>query len=327
MNPPPLNFPASGARLAFLWIGLLTFAPAAARAQSAQQNTNATRPPDITAAAALFGGLEAEQNEDGTTSAPTSPGDADLGDQVIFQPPDQYTPLRISVQTQGNFTSNAGLTDSVELEDFYIYSELGVRYIPRITDSVFGNFSANYGIYRYNDHSSLDFDSLETTGGLMKVFSELNHLVVWANYGYTRLTEGHDGRAELLADHSIELGLYYPVPIREKHFAFASYLSAFSVAGDPDFARRNEHGLTLGYAFLPTKDVEISAYYQVFYYDYLRNGRRDFLHDIGLILERNLARGVSVGLQASYSFNESNIRDGDYAVGEIGASLVASIQF
>jgi hypothetical protein len=313
MNPPPVNFPASGARLALLWAGLLTFAPASARAQSAQQNTNAIRPPDVTAAAALFGGLQAEQNEDGTTSAPTSPGDADLG--------------RISLQTEGNFTSNAGLTDSAELEDFFIYSDLGVRYIPRITDTVFGSFSANYGLYRYNDHSSLDFDSFETTGGMMKVFSELDNLVVWANYGYTRLTEGHGGRDELLADHSLELGLYYPVPIREKHFAFASYLSSFSVAGDPDFARRNEHGLTLGYAFLPTKDVEFSAYYQVFYYDYLRNGRRDFLHDIGLRLERNFGRGVSVGLQASYSFNESNIRDGDYVVGEIGASLVASIQF
>ena len=313
--------------MAFLCIGFLVFTATAARAQLAQQNTNAVRPADIIAAAELFGGLNAEQNEDGTMSAPASPGDADLGDQVIFQSPNQHRPLTVSLQAQGNFTSNAGLTDADELEDFYLYSELNLQYIPRITDTVFGNFSANYGVYRYADHSSLDFDSLEATAGLMKVFPELKELVVWANYNYTRLADGHGSHDELLADHSLEFGIYHPFPIRDDHFAFVSYLSSFSVGGDPDAARRDEHGLTLGYAILPTEQVEFSAYYQIFFYDYIKDGRHDLLQDIGLGLEWKTGRGISVGLQASYSFNDSNTSGGDYVAGELGASLFVALQF
>ena len=202
-----------------------------------------------------------------------------------------------------------------------------LRYTPRITDSLFGDISASYGFYRYNDDSSLDFDSLESSAGLIKIFTELNNLVAWSNYNYTRLTDGHGDRNELLTDHSVEVGLYYPVPIGEKHFAFGSYLSEFSLGGEPEFTRRNEHGLTLGYAFLPSEKLELSTYYQFFVYDYLERGRLDLLQDVGLAVKWKLTQNVDIKLQTSYSVNDSNILGGDYSVGEAGASLNVSFKF
>ncbi len=155
----------------------------------------------------------------------------------------------------------------------------------------------------------------------------LNNLVAWTNYNYTRLTEGHDGHNELLTDHSVEVGLYYPVPIGDKHFAFGSYLSEFSLAGNPEFVRRNEHGLTLGYAFLPTDKFELSTYYQFFVYDYVERGRLDLLQDVGLTVKWKVSDKVDIRLQASYSDNDSNILGGDYIVGEAGASVNFAFKF
>lgn len=322
-----VNSPGRHSVAGIACLGLAVISPAAAWAQSAQQNTNALRPPDVAAGAELFGGLEARQDESGATLAPESPGDSDLGEQVILQESNQYQPLTISLQQRGVFTSNAGLTEHAELDDLYSYSELDIRYIPRITNRVFGNFSANYGLYRYSDHSALDFDSLETSAGLMGLFPGFNNLVAWTNYNYTRLSDGQFGHGELLNDHSLELGLYYPIPIGERHFAFGSYLSAFSLAGEPEYTRRDQHGVTLGYVFLPVEKVELSAYYQLFAYDYRKGGRRDLFHDLGLGVEWEITRNINVGLQGSYTINDSNIRGGDYTVGELGASLNVVVRF
>lgn len=305
----------------------MAFAPGAGWAQLAQRNTDAMRSLDETPGSELFGGLNPSRNEEGATIAPESPGDADLGEQVVFEDAARYDPLEISLRGLGLFTSNAGLTDGDELDDFYTYSELSIRYIPQITDTVFGNFASSYGRYLYGDNSSLDFDTLETSAGLMAVLPELHKLVVWTNYNYTRLSDGDDGQDELLHDHSVEVGLYYPVPIGEKHFVFGSYLSAFSLAGNPENLRRHEHGFTLGYAFSPVEGVEISAYYQVFLYDFLEDGRQDLLHDLGLGLQRHVTRNIDVGLQVSYTLNDSNTSGGDYAVGELGGLLNVSIRF
>ena len=310
-----------------LTVGHLVFAPMQSVAQLSQRNTSAVRAPDVGLGAELFGGLEGSQSEEGTAYAPESPADADLGEQVVFQPQAEYEPLTLSIQGLGIYTSNAGLTEVDEVEDFYSYSEAAFRYVPRFTEKLFGTFSADYGFYRYTDHSSLDFDSLEASTGLMRVFPELNNLVAWTNYEFTRLTEAHDGHNELLTDHSLEIGLYYPVPIADRHFAFGSYLSEFTLGGEPGFASRDEHGLTLGYAYLPTDKLELSTYYQFFVYDYRERGRLDLLQDVGLAVKWKLNKSFDIGLQTSYSVNDSNIRGGDYVVGEAGASLNLAIRF
>ena len=322
-SPSSYSYRASCA----MWIGLLILSLSSAPAQLSQRNTDAVRAPDVGLGAEIFGGLEGKRDDAGTTFAPESPGDADLGEQAIYRPLAEYDPFAVSILQQGLYTSNAALSDRNAAEDFYSYSEAAFRYTPRITSSLFADISTSYGLYRYNDDSSLDFDSLESSAGLINIFSELNNLVAWTNYNYTRLSDAHGDRNELLTEHSIEVGLYYPVPIGEKHFAFGSYLSEFSLGGDPEFTRRDEHGLTFGYAFLPTEKLELSAYYQFFVYDYRERGRLDLLQDVGLAVKWKLTKSVDVKLQTSYSVNDSNILGGDYSVGEAGASLNLAYKF
>ncbi len=61
-------------------------APSQASAQLSQRNTTTTRAPDVGLGAEVFGGLEGKLNDSGTTFAPESPADADLGEQAIIQP-------------------------------------------------------------------------------------------------------------------------------------------------------------------------------------------------------------------------------------------------
>jgi len=307
--------------------GLLALAPSRGQAQLAQRNTSAVRAPNVGFGAETFGGLEGTRDESGMLFAPPSAGDADMGEQALYLPQTGYDPLTASLQGLGLYTSNAGLSEENEAEDFYTYSEAALHYLPRITSNLFGDVSANYGLYRYTSDSSLDFNNLETSAGAIRIFPDLRNLAVWSRYNYTYLADAHDGHDELLTDHSLEAGLYFPVPMGKRHFAFGSYVSEFSLSGSPEFVRRNEHGITLGYAFLPTDKLNLSAYYQFFVYDFTERGRLDLLQDIGMAVEYKVTQNIDIRLQASYSFNQSNIEEGDYVVGEAGASLNLAFKF
>ena len=258
--------------------------------------------------------------------APESPGDADLGEQRILQPASGYRPFNFSLIQHATWTDNAALTEIDELSDWYSTTELRMSYLPRIAGNTYGEISAGYSFFRYFDHSSLDFDSLEASLGGLHVFRDLNDLSGWLRYNHTRLLEGR-GHDEIFTDHAIELGLYYPIPIAPGHFAYGAYTSEFSLDGNPGYAARHEHGVTLGYKYSPTDRIELDAYYRLFVHDYLERGRDDLLHIAGLALTTRVTEGIDFILSASYSINDSDAPGGDYEAGELGAILSLNVNF
>ncbi len=159
-------------------------------------------------------------------------------------------------------TSNAGLSDldvRTELEDVYSATDLRFSYLPQIGDNSYFEFNTGYAIYRYLDNSPLNFDRFEASVGVIHNFRELNNLIGWTRLKHYRLltSSGHD---DLFSDYSLDLGVYYAIPISPRHKAFGSYSSKFSLDADPGVVRRHEHQISAGYTYMPTDRFEISAY-------------------------------------------------------------------
>ena len=271
-------------------------------------------------------GLAFKIDAAGQAHAPPSPGDSELGEQVMLIPASSYRPLTLLAQISGQWTSNAALTDTDELEDFYVRSEVGAAYLPRLTGNLYGELSAGYEFYRYTDHSRLDFDSLEARTGLVHVFRELGDLSAWARYNYTRLTSGR-GHDELFTDHGIEVGFFKPISISARHSGYFSYISEFSIDANPGFSQYHRHSAIVGHEWLATDKLSVRSFYEGAYLDYHERGRDDFAQYLGLSVSYDITRTISVSVGGTYTINNSDIAGGDYESGNVGGTLGFKIKY
>ena len=216
---------------------------------------------------------------------------------------------------EGRWTSNAALTDGNEIDDFYWRFGAGATYLPRIVGNLYGEVSADYEWYRYTDNSWLDFESLDARAGLTHVFRDLGDLSVWARYRYERLADGSD---ELFSDHSIEVGLFKPVPLRRDHFLYIGWLSEFSLDADPSYAGRHEHSLLGGYQYTIFDDLKFGTYYRFAVHDYDEGGRDDLNHEIGAYIDYDITDSITFRISGSYYINDSDLPGADYEAGTAG---------
>lgn len=261
--------------------------------------------------------------------APASPGDSDLGEQLVLMPAKEILPFSLELTQRARWTSNAGLSDLdlfTELDDVYSATDLRFSYLPQIGDNSYFEFSTGYAIYRYLDNSSLNFDRFEASVGLIHNFKNLNNLIGWTRLKHYQILSSF-GQDDLFTDYSVELGLYYPIPLNSQHLVYASYSSKFSLDSDPSSLRRHEHWLSAGYTYSPTERYELSAYLGVRLSDFVENSRSDLLYDAGLSLTAHLTDRIDAVLSANYSMNDSNTTGFDYKVADIGVNFGLNIEF
>ena len=256
--------------------------------------------------------------------APRSPGDSDIGDQLLLLPTDLYDPFTFYGGVEGRWTSNAALTDDDELSDYYWRYGVGATFLPHITGNLYGEVSANYDWYRYTSNDFLDFDNLDARAGLTNVFRKLGDLSVWGRYHYSRLTEGSN---ELFTDHSIDIGAFKPFAFRRDHFFYASWISEFTLDANPSFAGRHQHSLLGGYNYTPTDKLSFGLYYRFGLYDYSNVSRTDFNHEVGASIDYDITDTIALRLSASYNLNDSDLDGADYEAGTAGGLAGIRIQF
>ena len=96
---------------------LLTVSPAFAQvtAQSARVEAGQRARTDV----ALRDNARASMSHEAETTAPSSPGDPDLGEQVILKRREKVRPFTVSADVSGFYTTNAALTDAFKVDDFF----------------------------------------------------------------------------------------------------------------------------------------------------------------------------------------------------------------
>ena len=89
--------------------------------------------------------------------AATSPNDSDLGEQAILKRVEKYEPFTLETGVPIYYTSNVALVDRGRVSDVIIAPVVGITYAPKISKTLYGEFTLRQQFFYYQDFSSFDF--------------------------------------------------------------------------------------------------------------------------------------------------------------------------
>jgi hypothetical protein len=256
--------------------------------------------------------------------APPSPGDPDLGEQVILKRREKVRPFTLSADVSGFYTTNAALTDDFKVDDYFMAAQVALSYQPQLAKSLYGEITVRQAFFRYNEFDELDFNSLNAGGGLTYVIQPLWNTALSLRYNYNRLTDG-SGHDEFFRNHTITLSLLKTFELSKAHYIYVGASGLLSWA-EPKPSERDEYGIYAGYRANLTRALTADAYYRLAFFDYTQ-GRNDWNQTLAFALRCNVTRALSVSASASFGFNNSNQNVFDYQVFNAGLSVTASMSF
>lgn len=299
-------------------ISLLLVVPGTVFAQNSANNARTTR--DTLSALNRF-----ESFTPNAQFATASPADPDLGEQLLLTPAREYRPFSFGTGYSTTWTSNAFYTPSTPSSDVLMSAYAEAIALPHLGGNYFLEASANFTGYRYFRNPVLDFNSLETTAGLLKVFREFHDVGLYARYEFTYLF-GTDG-GDLLTEHSLVTGLRKTFQFSRANALFVAAEADFVVGGEPGYALAHNFSLFAAHQLEWSRYFQTSLFYQGSIYDFIENGRADFRNSGGLNLGFKPVKWLTISATSWLGWNASNQSDYNYFVANLGGSINASINF
>lgn len=257
--------------------------------------------------------------------APESPGDEDLGQQIILKTKNVYQPLTVFLGTDLSYTSNVGLSEGNEQEDWISRTTLSAIYAPRFGNYLQGNISISQDVFRYDKFDELNFESLNLGAGLTYnlwfLYGVNAHLV----FNYNRLTsEGYGD--EIFSNRSLSFSLSRNFILSRAHYFYVA--SGVELGwSDPEQAARDEFTLLTGYHVRLARNFEIDILYRLGFYHYTEVDREDVNHTFQLTARYNFTKWLSVNASLNASFNESDRTGFDYEAINTGVGAFVSWKF
>lgn len=294
---------------------------------SAQQATQAVQAQSQSGIAQqVQGGLVSSSMTSSETFAPASPADRDIGDQVLLQPAQKYQAFSAWTNWNVLWTNNAALLNDTQGSDTFLSGTVGGGYMPYLGGNLFGDFSAEQGMFRYARNGSLDFNSLELKAGLVYVIRPLGDLAVFGNYTYDMLT-ARGFNKEIYSDHTLSIGVRKVFSINRAHLFYTSAVAQFSLGGEPTYALRNDFSWIVGYQATLTRITKLDLYYRVSAQDYSYSSRADFNQLIGGGLSFEITKWLSVQALSSIGINRSTQGTYNYFAANLGGGIGILVNF
>jgi hypothetical protein len=261
-----------------------------------------------------------------TGTIPSSPGDADLGDQQVLVPDDRYKAFTLFSNVSEFYTTNAALSHGDEQADWFTAMQFGAAWVPRITGNLFGEATALQQLFRYANLSGLSFNSLDLGAGLIYVLRELEDLSVFARYNYNLLTNASSDSSTFYQQ-TIRLGLNKPFVFSRAHSANVGLVADLNLDGWPRYALRNRFALLTGYNVNLTRLLRADLFYQIGYFPFVESSRQDLNQLVSLGFTMNFTPGFSINTSVSGGFNSSTESFYSYSVLNTGVGVSATYRF
>lgn len=258
--------------------------------------------------------------------AMASPGDSDLGLQMILKRQERARMFWILANAGFFATDNAARLASNEQDDVYFSSIFGIGAQPSLGNNWFLNASLTQEFYRYDKYDFLDFESTEAGVGVIKVFPEWHNVVAGLNYGYRRFTAG-DFSEETYLRHGPSLTVQKVFVIDRKNSFYVSGNADFDVVADPDVLERFEYAAQAGYEYRLTHTTKLSVFYRLGYRDYQNAPIDELNHIIGAAAVWNPTEWARLELSATWTDNDSDSDGLDYQAGTGGVAGSLRVQF
>jgi hypothetical protein len=258
--------------------------------------------------------------------ATPSPGDSDLGEQLLLTPRQRYQPFYVYGGVSEFFTSDATLVGDDFGSDWFTMIQAGINYTPHLTGNLYGEAFVRQDIFRYARYPELNFNSTNLGAGLIYVVRQLGDLSIYGRYGYTFLTNAEASRS-IYDEQYFKFGLQKPWQINRAQILWSGLSATIPVAGSPGFALRDQFVGYLNYQVSLTRSLTANAFYQIGYFPFRENGRADWNQIVSGSLTWQAWKWFSASATVSGAFNSSNESFYNYSVLNLGFGLNAAIQF
>ncbi|MEO5719902.1 MAG: outer membrane beta-barrel protein [Chthoniobacterales bacterium] len=303
-------------------LGLLVASPAEAQnPSSAQDRAQLLR---------TSAGLRDDSTDDETGSdsahAVASPNDPDLGEQAILKRADEYQAWSFFATAPFSYTSNVALARSGAQSDGLFTPALGLTYAPRITKTLYANFSIAQQFFYYDEFDGLNFASFDARAGLVYTIPQWHNLLLRADYNFNRLTSDDLGD-EFFANHSLNFGAELPFRIGRAQQVSVGTDVSFSIAAWPDAPARHDYSWFVGYSANLTRDLTVNAVGRLAVRDYVEGDRTDLSGILALGANYRFNKWLSVNAISTFATNDSNQSVFDYDVFNIGGALSVNFRF
>lgn len=305
-------------------LALLLAAGSPLWAQQATQAVQASEQASMTQQ--VEGGIVTSSMTSSESFAPASDADSDIGEQILLQPEQKYQPFSAWTNWNVFWTNNAELLDNTNGSDTFMTGAVGGSYLPYLGSNLFAEFSAEQSMFRYARNSSLDFNGLNLTAGLIYVIRELQDLTVFANYNYDLLTTRGLNR-EIYHDHAITTGLRKTFVLSRAHLVYTSLSADFTLGGWPDYALRHEFAWLAGYQASLTRIVKLDLYYRLAAQPYRDVNRTDLNQLIGGGVTVGVTNWLSVQALSTLGINESTESQFSYFSANLGGGIGILVNF
>ena len=264
------------------------------------------------------------QSEASRELIPTTPGNTDIGLQLILKRNEALRPFRLFADAAGYYTNTVGLASHAKQGDAYVLASFGASYERKLTPALSLEITVRESLFRYDAFNQLNFESLNAGAGLSYEIQKLWGIALFGRYNFERLTN-HDLSEEFFHNHTLTAGLQKTFAFGSGHFLYAGYSSVFGFA-DPVPAERDEHGLFAGLHVDLGHKFTGDLYYRAALFDYAGN-RNDFNQTVNASLAWNLTKWASVNASASFTVDRSNHSSFNYDVLNTGGGISLRIRF
>jgi hypothetical protein len=250
--------------------------------------------------------------------------EGDFGKQVVLKPQEPTREFSVTGDVSVFGTSNAALTEHDRSADVFFVSNATVNWTHAINQQLQFQAGGYAALFRYNERSDLDFESLG--GGLGLAWSpEFAHGIgFFARYDATQLlTRGGD---DLLTEHLFTAGAVKVIVLSRAQALSFSAVGGLGIT-DPHSSQRDLIGAGMAYHLRLSRNLDFDAGYRGTAYFYNTHGRNDFNSVVSLSLRYHLTPWATVSIYGSFADNQSNHSGFDYDAWVGGGGVGLTWQF
>jgi len=258
---------------------------------------------------------------------PSSPNDADLGEQQILKREDTYLPFILSSMTPIFYTSNVALTNNGEVSDVVVAPLVSAFYDPKIAGNLYGLLGAQEQIFYYGKYTAFNFGSLDCQAGLTYFLPQFHNLMLRAWYDFNRLTFDDRLGDEFFSNHQILFDTELPIRMGRAQQVTLGADMNLSVGADHQSPRRNDYEGYVVYSVGLTRSFSIEAAGRVVGRVYHQNGRTDVSEILSATASYHLTNWCTVSAISSFAHSDSNQDVFDYDVANVGGELLLTLKF
>lgn len=258
--------------------------------------------------------------------APESPGDDDIGQQLILKEVERQRWLNAQVDTFSFWADNPANLSKGGDEDVFWGSQISLGAQPLLAERLHLDAFVSQQFYRYNENSFLNYEYLQASLGLIYLEPRLSDSIIFMQGQFGRTTGDNLGQGDLNS-FSLLSGIQKTIIFDRRNSLYMNLMGDWDVASNVDNLEHAEYIADLTYRFKIMRDLVLSASYRFTWFDYYNVDRSDALNIMGVYLTYSPYTWMSIYAGGTFNINDSNVDAFDYNATNLGGGLGIQIHF